>query len=43
MALGCEESQGYFFSRPMSPDAFTSLMHQEIGEGPIQLPVAVAV
>jgi len=43
MALGCEESQGYYFSRPMSPDAFTSLMHQEIGEGPMQLPVPVAV
>ena len=42
-AFGCEESQGYFFARPMSSDSLTALMLGEPGDGTLQLPVPVAV
>ena len=41
-ALGCEGSQGFFFARPMSSDAFAELMHADAGAGELRLP-AVAV
>ena len=40
-ALGCEGSQGFFFARPMSSDAFAGLMHADAGAGELRLPAAV--
>jgi two-component system CheB/CheR fusion protein len=42
-AFGCEESQGYFFARPMSSDSLSALMLGEPGDGTLQLPVPVVV
>ena len=40
-ALGCEGSQGFFFARPMSSDAFADLMHADSRAGELRLPAAV--
>ena len=42
-AFGCEESQGFFFARPMSSDTLNALLLGEPGGGTLQLPVPVAV
>jgi EAL domain-containing protein (putative c-di-GMP-specific phosphodiesterase class I) len=42
-ALGCEGSQGFYFARPMSSDAFTDLMHKNAGAGELRLPEVVTV
>ena len=40
-ALGCEGSQGFFFARPMSSDAFADLLRADAEAGELRLPAVV--
>jgi EAL domain-containing protein (putative c-di-GMP-specific phosphodiesterase class I) len=40
--LGCQLAQGYYFSRPVAPDAIAAMLDAEAALGPVQAPARSA-